>query len=1803
MIQLIPDPHREELLGGVLRFISYRDTLQLLRSWATEHRHLRQLAELSEQLADFPDLTLPSTSQPIHLQFGGQMEVNYLAVQLSTRRAPGLSAREQFQITCLRTWMLFKALQFADAGHRADRSLKHLCSQVRMGLDDRDGGQKLAWFLGVTPPALTLQRFELELQLNIKQPSRVSSTADETIRSIQGLLDSRVRPDPVQLFTWPAEFLDNHGAFIQPQRTAISEVEDQHEVDTLYLPSSETEDELLLSETTVAEEATPPQATRESRGIALQSQEDQQYLPFSWNRLRPDELAEFKTAIQTRLVDPDPGVRLLAAITVVAWITRRSMETVESLSLSTATTDVWQLDPYKGRLHRQPARRSVRWRADVSAQGWVRPLAETWEVQLHPTVQAPLLSAYQTNSLASSIGQLWADPKVRLESAFNHWCVENVRLRRVSSGQLVRLSEQAVFQESLDSTFARLVSSPSRAGIPGAGAYPSWSNGQVVHAMNQIADAFATMEVVDPDCNGLGSELDPDDALLADAMARAREKLDTFAIRPDQWMEYHNHLVAYGVSLLLAATGARPVTSVFESSHHFDLHLGYVYLEDKISRTALDGTAGRLVPLVSTAADFLATVYFPYLRHLATELRPQLLDLADEIELQANGTGSQRLPLFFLFKQKPEFDWLEVSESSLNSLGLLSWPLPLNLFRHRLASRLRTLGLDPELIDAQLGHAETGSETFGDFSPRCWETDEPAWQNALQKCFDLLNIQLPALSRHPITGIRLAPGYHPFPDESLFGREARAQERIRRKKVAAERALEEIHSYVGNRPINSISPEEWQQLGRQMLLTDNNLRQPNAAVRYQVYERYLQREWREHGRRPRLKKWLSQMPAPQSTFAADVIGVSARLDAVRSALDSAHQQTPFPPSKALAALLSALDLCVFGRVTSPGVLQALAQADRSKIRLVLFEQQAYIEYSEVLDKNPSTPVLRYLLTSRCARLADHALTAGKALALTEWPDTLENVVKTIGCSRKLLQSVDHVLSQLAQSISQENARCLPGVIAAVLAGRLTSYALPWEDWIRVRNGQAHSRSDTVSANNEAEQLDEVDWVGVSRAPIGLVDSANRENSKVACRQFLGRIRAVLTRYLAGRSEEHESPPSATSPELRTNTDNSSRRDARTAIKAILEKPEPAVSIAVHALGAWTLHLLNRPYRKGLLDAASIKRYLDTLAPGFLSFGYELDIADLDGDEVTEFYRSVIEQDNSDERVSDNKGDAIQESGHTRHNQKYVLQRLIEFHRFGQERYGLEAPDWSEIDDGLLCAMAHPGTITQDEYLHALHTLCAEPFTSEATRVRDAFVLLLAYRFGLRGGEVIGLRRHDWVEVASATVVLVSARYRQLKSRSSQRQVPLLEPLTTHEKQVVQRWLAHWAVEIGNHDQRMPLFFDEGQHAKVTDIRQIRARLITALRSCTCSSHVTLHHARHAFANRMALHLVVRDPVVPWPAHAPHDLQQSQSIQRATVSTSRQTRRTPWAVARLLGHASPRTTFNSYLHVQFDWTAQRVREMSPGHFAAGPRRKFKIAIDLDLWPVVENYLIGIHVPPVPESRPCTPALVLKYFRLRAQGMPPHSAGEHCLLARAEWQRIEDSLILAGRKLAPSSSAPHIDVAAIAFPQVLLGRVQGPRWSALIGYIEQREQEAPVLPSTSCTDAIGQQIGRTRQLLLWSEDHFVQLRQFMEWMRWTGEHLALFRPAKLDPLVTQWAQVNGFTHLRSTQSAAGRKVLQIDVASDFLPGLPAITHPDRVAAVIGAANPIARDGYEFLLMWLGFQLSQQAKSVQSTPGAQE
>lgn len=1806
LLRLCNEGISPDLMGGLLRFLSYLDTNQVLRAWSENSPTLGALANLASHLAvDFPIVPTPSNARSIKQQFARQLNFNYLYAQFSTRNAPGLTSDEQLRMTCWRVWILFKALELGKSGDIYDESLLDICANTRMALDEQGDTKRLSWLLSLVPPFTELNEFELALGEQVKrQPSTGVAGAENVLRGIRALLNDQRRPGTTGT-PRPAFLIQpDQWTSLDPRTPASFE---DFEPDLSYSGYSDpAHGDFVESE--VQPDQTLSESVREARRIAFQSREDLHYLPFSWQRLRPDERRAMEKGIRSTLKEQSEGASLIAALAVVALVCRRSMETITSLALGSISLDEWQLDARLGLLHRLPARRSVRWRATEAAAAWITPISSKWVLRLDHAIGEVLKSAFLANPKAKTVADLWPHPTKSLAASFNEWCEATPGLHRVTSGFLVRTGEQVAFEETLDPVFARLISSPARAGLPGSCAYPSWQQTEVAQAFNKIGQEQVTMESI-TSLNSMGSELNPDDELLSQAMGQAYAKVVGLGTKKGAWVEYHNHLTAYAIALLLAGTGARPVESMFESSAHFNWKEALLYIEDKVVAMGQDGRAGRIVPVPNTVRDFLTDVYLPYLAHLANSLQMRVPEMACELRQQIDGKGSKKLPLFFFLRNRPDFQWIPVSEGTFDSVKIADWPLPLNLFRHRLATRLRDFRLDPELIEAQLGHGEAGAETYGDYSLRCWSTDLPQWRLAITKCLETLRLQYPSIAKLDIDDIETNARSDLFPNHRSFGKVARTSQRLRHKTAVVKKVIREIQAFVAGRIFDAIPPDDWTRLGRQMVLTEHNLRHANALIRYETFERYLQNKWRKTGLRPRIKKWITARPAARSAFHSESVRVGARLERARAKFNIAFDDLKPPSTLALqeAAQFAALDLALFTGIASPKLLLAVAGIDKDALGLVVFQRRLNIEYSETRSWREGSPVVRFLVPTRSARLLESAFSAKKTLPQNpRTPGSLKDMCSALG----LVWTSDLVFGTLIETVAKlvdmENSLTQPGVIAAILAGRVKSFALRHEDWIRTIAGKA--RLNPSAQIQGPLRPEETRTVSILKNPIGYVTRKDRDKNLKANRAFIAAIRKALTEYQTGKLEK-KSDSVLSARQRNNNTETEARAITRSTIKSLVSRPDPQVSVACHALGCWVLELLSQKYKRNLLDADSILRYLNALSPGFTQFGYDVDLADLDADELTEFYSQIIDPANSkepdkDERKDDEKNESENEeyaetrvdsdSIARRNNGQFILGRLINFHRFAKTRYGLEEPDWSELSDGLFASTALPGYITLDEYFHAFDLICPTPAHATSSQLQDAFILLLTYRFGLRGGEAIAMPRSGWVDLKGGVVVQVDGSFRKLKTKGSNRQVPLLETLDEKECTVIDRWLLHWENQ-SLENPRIPLFFEHRVTGGIASISSIRSRLIEALRAATRTTHINLHHARHSFANRIGLHLLLHGGNTTWNAQTRDSEYLATHVKIAVLSTPSETRRAPWALARLLGHAGPQTTFNSYVHFLFDLLSERLNQSSPELFQPLGDRKLQCAVYLDDWDSDPGYLQTTPAIAPNPSSDITPKIVLEYMRLRAHGRTPFAARDAYAISVEDQQQIETALVEAGGRLTPVRDIDSA-VSSIVLPVGLLGHIESKRWQDLIVWVGSLKPLATKYAGRRKSAA--RQIGPTRQLLFWEKQQFEELKLFLNWCGWSNNHVVLYSPNSLDATVKIWIGelLLGDLHsptkdkpARSQKmqtSVRKEKTFQIDTARVRENNLPEVEYKNRVAVVRSADNGDVRDNFELIVVWLAF-----------------
>lgn len=1742
-------------IGTIVHFLTRQETSNLLATWAGELPCADELCRLTDAFAVSPFISeqypaMPSLKRVSDQLTGGRL-TKFAAVALVVRPIPALAQNDRQWIAALRTWVF---LQIVDSIFREgwpNQYLLDVTNKLRLAID-RDK-QWLTLFARLRGPTTSFHGMTRDLastcsQLLADQTARVESSVHRQLLSTlknfcEGKAPQAVDKDSIEghgrFVTFRAEQPRQHPtSFLLPQIqndsplpddfTQAEEADDRGLILNFDPPGAE---ESTLTVTTVEQALTPPEQEHQARGILLSTAEDHQFLTYSWNRPSPPELIRLKEWLVSASVGSDLALQMLASFVEIALLSANSLETVLPLRISDITEADWSCDIKHGSLHRISPRRYNGWQVTPDSAAWVAPITATSRVALVPAAVRTLRQLLAGAPASTQLGNLWpAAIEETPATMFNRICRETKGMERLRSGMLAQVLEQRIFAITADPTMSELMASHPRSGLGGACAYASYQHAQIhsLFAQTTSISAESPPDPAEPDANAAGSELSPLDAALRQACSEALAKVNELATQPEQWISHHNALTAYVVVVLLAATAARPVTSPFESLGHFDWSTLTIYIEDKVSSRLHQG---RLVPIPHWAASLVEDCYLPHLARLSEMVSQIDPPLSEEVKSHSRSKSSKKLPLFFLLGMAPQLRWFAVSETALSALEVFSWPLPWNLMRHRLPTTLKRMGQDHECINGLTGHGEHGTAPYGPYSMRIWQDDAQQLRQSLTGALAGLDLRTPTAPQWAVRPSQWdggAPAASCLGRGAPFGSAARAATRQASHQQAAQQARDEILQYVNGRAIDSLTPDQWETLSQQMLLHRDGRPRTLGTIRYEALQLWVAEHWQDHGIRPRIKRRYLPALEENSPFTLNAIGCQERINqALEVALGIARSMEPSRTSRRGSLALGIMLLVLQSRIAAPLVLKDLLQG--KDFRLVLFQGRYHLEHSPGLDKVPDAPVRRFEISTTAAVLLARAKASANMIDVRHWPrahmesvdgpagdglikDGLGNIWNPITRHESAFTSFQDCVLDLAAHVGQANAMQYPGIVAGYLNGDVVSAGLGHADWVRVTLNKAAipvlltattrgvKNADTHD-EDDSENIDPSEPVDAAYvASTGVFMTFGHENMTASssvselqqsCFQFFKEIRDALNNEL--------------------NKKISSRRVLDTKLRVVISENKAAVSPTCLLLGEWLRSLLWRKTKQGLIRIRSLTRYLNALSVCFQAMAYDHDLTVCDDDEVTEFYRRVMEvrqlvhpghakETNAlASKVKPAETENDDEAAARRYrSQSLALQLLRDFHRLVSREFGVEDPDWSEISiaDDLLSIS--PGLMTEAEYLLALRTLAPAPAQSSREQLARAFILLTAFRFGLRGDEATGLLRSDWVDdQPDALVVLVRGNhFRRLKTPAAQRQVPMLFLFTDQEKEVLASWLASFD-GITTLDGAGPLFADPQCPDRLMNVQQLRRQVSQVIKQVTCNPDSSLHHARHTFANRVALLLMDGTGDLWSNAAAPEQSSEERTshVRRLLLGTDQVTRRSLWALARLLGHAHPTTTVRSYLHLLPDLAMHYVNLPAPSKRTVSQDLR-SVCINLDDLSFREDYLQPVleknEIAPPPLL---TPNQALRFLLLCQRGVSVERAQVITRISTGDADRLIQGVKVIDRILA---SRPHINPSA-GGPYNFLGHISQGRWAELIA----RSHDVDWMVATEDMITIHftelpMMIGGSRQILLSKPVHFTFFKAVVD--RW-------------------------------------------------------------------------------------------------------
>ena len=336
--------------------------------------------------------------------------------------------------------------------------------------------------------------------------------------------------------------------------------------------------------------------------------------------------------------------------------------------------------------------------------------------------------------------------------------------------------------------------------------------------------------------------------------------------------------------------------------------------------------------------------------------------------------------------------------------------------------------------------------------------------------------------------------------------------------------------------------------------------------------------------------------------------------------------------------------------------------------------------------------------------------------------------------------------------------------------------------------------------------------------------------------------------------------------------------------------EPELTLCEQILLRWLIsHLAERG---NATSTAHI--YLDTVGADWLATALLEPLDSYTGEDFFQLYQSILNRPRSQKA------------------REYQAGRLEDMHHFAVQQFGV-APLPDPLSEGS-DVLPHVSAAIVDEPLFAglLHQV--EQFTDVDElqgRMLKSF-LIMAYRTGLRPGELAKLRLRDIEPSSTGWLFIRDNKHGQNKTDAALRKVPLFPLLTDAELPLLGRYIAERRIQAKSLSEL--LFHAPGNPHEVMDTRQLALMVKTVLAELSGGLYYRLYHLRHSALSRLQL-LLHHDVVeLPQPAQAllPYTAERRVAILHLIAGRGR-LRDRYFTLAAFAGHSSPAITLSTYLH--------------------------------------------------------------------------------------------------------------------------------------------------------------------------------------------------------------------------------------------------------------------------------------------------
>ena len=1599
-------------LGAVLEFSSRPLIRQTLIDWSQESVHAKMLLEVADltvkHSSELRQIYTFQSTELVKKRFTN-IEEQYLCSLLATRLwSPNLApltvdevlvdgAKLVAWIEKLKLFVLLQSMVAAEQRHPKERGLADVARYIRICTEDIDK-ERAAILHRISSGATSYSVFVSNSQYRVRALSDTgrATNSPKNHKFLQTL--ERVLSQDWIPFYPERRATEGEKDAPGPHSIKLEELREKrigdHQGLSLSLPAhqtGETSPSIRKQDDIVVEDdgtGGPGKPFVPGTKAIFQNLEMSLMLPFSWHRVLDHE----RTALKSRLMlahQGDPQTRLGSCITSLSILLSRNIHAATLLRIGTELLTDWTLNIKNGALVRLPPRIAEGWvpPSGGAVDDWIQPLAHSWSIKLDDSLVSSLQNAFRRHSKCATLGELWAcvSPRTPVDQWLREFIEGDSNLDRLSTAMVSEYLPMMLHGTTGDQATIALIASNPRTVLSARCTYISHTADHLTKIWNTTAIG-ADLTINSNSNNANDFELNAGGSNLLADLSRIRQKIHAIGasleIDPtnaEESLVRHNRYIGILVLALLACTGARPVNSPFQSLSDFDFVNKFVFVSDKQGGR---GHNDRICVLGTRIANWLLTDYQPYLLRLASWIEG-INDISREIaaEIRRSVSGQHQcidpsIPFFFFLERSNEgILWSEVTEESLRAALAEDWLLPMNAFRHIFSTYLTKSGISSDIRDALMGHAERYAEPHGDFSLRVPATD---LENAHATIDELFNLIFPDDWRPTPPTLSQDLGGIGFVPTQLreYGRHAREMRRLEARDKSRAQAQEEIASLTADANLKLWTSDQWYQLGSKMLTRSDGIPHSAGWLRYQVFEAFVRSAWEKHGALNRSHKALMRLPEAKAYFKESVSNVERRLELVVESFQGVKDSIKQPNSTpVLSGCIAAISLILDFHLASFDLVRRTIFDPRS-IKSVWYKNSYWIEWTVNRDEKWSAarPVFRLRASQEVLKFLNAAKHSGSAPK--KWPKApaiLDSWIAKTDKQFNVGSSLETFLRKLVQWTEQRNNLRMPGVFSAYLAQRQLSCALPHDFWVRFEG-----EPPLTQPNQDQAALEEASATTVAALRVAL----SAEEHSFANDALPGALYDNAVSFFRSIKEAIQA----------RDTD---RTGKYTKIIEIINDSRLPKGNAARELGNYSLHLASRKKLRGRgeLSLSTIERNWYHLEKGFLEYASNINMLGMDDEEVTQLYAGVVAASGNRSLEEDDPANVDARSR--------ACREIQHFHEFAASSLSIPEPDWSEFCEPAAWVNIRPGTVGLHDIQRALTLLIGGAAAADLSHsaLSAALVFVLCSRFGLRVGEAVGLQRRDLYYQGNVLLLYVRPNsIRSIKTGNSKRTVPLIEKLFDNELGVLKEVLNRWERRA---DRNTHLALFEGVNGgtfKATRSR-ISGLISDALRLATGVPSTTTHHLRHAFAMRMIGSIAN----LPQTFSGAPSLQNSQHIQRLLLGHSIIDKRNLWAVARLLGHASPGVTVLSYTHTLANWIN---RPADPSKADSGPT--LYVDFDLDRLSRASEFKIAEGQPASSPKKKFRTRMLqfLTFARNLGSGLDKEQAKERAGLKHAECVEFDD-----------------------------------------------------------------------------------------------------------------------------------------------------------------------------------------------------